>query len=535
MNKAITDSTSLAIFDCEVYPNYFLLCLQKKSDGKNINLELKGDNAKLNHDERKSLLRMLKRLTTIGFNSMKYDLPIITYAIDGATCIQIYEMSQWIIDNNAYDWQTYQEFGMDDLNLSHIDLMGPSPGVMASLKLYAGRMHTKKLGSLPIAPDATLSTTDRQKIKNYCLNDLVMTRDLYVAIEERIELRSKMSEHYKLNLMSKSDAQIAEAIIRSKLDIGKVVNDIPATVTYTAPEYIRFTTPELQATLTLLTHHQFEVNDEGNIKQSIEITRLKLNIGDTSYKLGIGGLHSEEKSMTVIPDSHQLLLDRDVTAYYPSLIIGMGLFPKATGKEFLSVYEDIVKERVRAKRAGDTTVNASLKIVINGLFGKLGNRYSAVYSPDLLLAVTLTGQLSLLMLIERLEANGISVVSANTDGVVSLLSKTDRELFNDICDQWEVDTGLNLEETGYKALYAKDVNNYFALTTLGEEKRKGVFAHTGLNKNPANTVCINAVVEFIKNGTPIASTINNCTDIRQFLRLQRVNGGATWRGDAIGC
>ncbi|SMG64996.1 hypothetical protein BMETH_2931921408, partial [methanotrophic bacterial endosymbiont of Bathymodiolus sp.] len=28
------------------------------------------------------------------------------------------------------------------------------------------------------------------------------------------------------------------------------------------------------------------VNDEGNIKQSIEITRLKLNIGDTSYKSG---------------------------------------------------------------------------------------------------------------------------------------------------------------------------------------------------------------------------------------------------------
>jgi transcriptional regulator of NAD metabolism len=36
------------------------------------------------------------------------------------------------------------------------------------------------------------------------------------------------------------------------------------------------------------------------------------------------------------------------------------------------------------------------------------------------------------MLIEQLEANGISVVSANTDGVVSLLAQSDRELFNAI-------------------------------------------------------------------------------------------------------
>lgn len=61
----------------------------------------------------------------------------------------------------------------------------------------------------------------------------------------------------------------------------------------------------------------------------------------------------------------------------------------------------------------------TFKIVLNGTFGKLGSKYSFLYSPNLMIQVTITGQLALLMLIEALEAAGISVVSANTDGIVS--------------------------------------------------------------------------------------------------------------------
>lgn len=534
MKHTHTDLDNIVIIDCEVYPNYFLICVQKMTDGKTISVEIKGGSSRFTIEERRELHNLLRRYTSIGFNSLHYDLPIVTYAIDGATCNQIYRMSQRVIKTRSRDWQTYRQYEVNPLNLSHIDLFEPSPSVMVGLKLYAGRLHTPTLRSLPIAPESVLTADQIRLIKNYCLNDLVMTADLYNAIKDRIELRLKMSKGYGLNLMGKSDAQIAEAIIKAKLDIENVKNEIPETVTYTAPDYIKFTTPELQNVLTLLDSHQFDVNDSGNIKLPSEITKLKIVIGNTTYKLGIGGLHSKEKAMTVIPNNSQLLLDRDVTAYYPSLILNLRLYPEKLGHMFLDEYELIVNERVEAKRSGDATVNASLKIVINGLFGKFGNQYSAVYSPKLLLAVTLTGQLSLLMLIEQLEANGISVVSANTDGVVSLLAQSDRELFNSICERWEAATKLSLDETKYKALYSKDVNNYFALTVDGDEKRKGVFANTGLNKNPANSICIEAAVKFIKTNTSITSTINRCADIRQFLRVQRVNGGATWKGEPIG-
>src|SRR5665648_505827 len=112
------------------------------------------------------------------------------------------------------------------------------------------------------------------------------------------------------------------------------------------------------------------------------------------------------------------LIDKDCTSYYPSIILGLRLYPTHMGDCFLEVYETIVNKRLEAKRNKDKVVANALKITINGSFGKLGSKYSNLYAPDLLIQVTLTGQLALLMLIEMIEGIGISIVSGNTDGIV---------------------------------------------------------------------------------------------------------------------
>jgi len=189
---------------------------------------------------------------------------------------------------------------------------------------------------------------------------------------------------------------------------------------------------------------------------------------------------------------------------------------------------------LKSEKAACKVVDSSNKININSAFGKLGSKYSSLYSPDLMMAVTLTGQLSLLMLIERLEGAGISVVSANTDGTVSLMSKDKYELYDSICFNWELDTNFELEETVYSALYSRDVNNYLAVKTNGETKGKGVFTSGGINKNPSASICVTAVIEFLTNDAPIRETITQCTDIKQFLSVRTVNGGATWRDQYLG-
>ena len=105
-----------------------------------------------------------------------------------------------------------------------------------------------------------------------------------------------------------------------------------------------------------------------------------ITVGDSKYKMGIGGLHSMEKCAAHEPDDDEFLLDFDVASYYPSIILKCGLFPKHLGPKFLKVYRAIVEERLEAKAAGDKVRANTLKITVNGSFGKFG---SALLDPVL--------------------------------------------------------------------------------------------------------------------------------------------------------
>ena len=138
------------------------------------------------------------------------------------------------------------------------------------------------------------------------------------------------------------------------------------------------------------------------------------------------------------------------------------------------------------------------------------------------------------MLIEALERDGISVVSANTDGIVISCATSDYDWMDYLVHEWEQHTGFTTEETEYQALYSRDVNNYIALKKDGKFKLKGVYAPTGLMKNPANEVCVMAVLKYLENGTPIEDTVRNCLDIRRFLTVRTVKGGAVKGEELLG-
>jgi hypothetical protein len=138
------------------------------------------------------------------------------------------------------------------------------------------------------------------------------------------------------------------------------------------------------------------------------------------------------------------------------------------------------------------------------------------------------------MLIERLEANGMKVVSANTDGIVTLLPISKRADYDAICFDWMLDTSYGLEFVEYKALYSRDVNNYFAIKTDGKLKGKGVFTATGIGKNPEYSIVPKAVAEYVSKGTPIEKTIKECHDILSFVKVRNVTGGAMFGDEYLG-
>ena len=228
------------------------------------------------------------------------------------------------------------------------------------------------------------------------------------------------------------------------------------------------------------------------------------------------------------------LSDVDCASYYPSIILNQRLSPKHLDGKFLDVYRSIVERRLKAKKDGNKVEADTLKITINGSFGKFGSKYSALYSPDLMLQVTLTGQLSLLMLIERLELAGIPVVSANTDGILIKYPVGKKDMMKSIIKQWEIDTNFTTEETKYLAVFSKDVNNYVAVKTDGKAKTKGAYSEASLSKNPVATICRDALIAFLTTGKPISQTVRECRDIRRFLSVRSVKGGAVKDGAYLG-
>lgn len=554
------DMTKELVLDCEIYPNYFLAAFGTH-DNKYSYVELKGEEAALDRTLRSKLHGLMSRFVTFGFNSNNFDIPLILMALKGGNVSEIYALANAIIKHGVPSWKSMAD---NQLRMrkeySHFDLIEPAPAIKISLKVYGGRMGSKQLQDLPIEPGTVLTETQMQEIKDYSGNDLRTTWDLRRAIAGPLKLRSLMSKEHGIDLRSKSDAQMAEAIILQGVEKetgGKVARPlIPDSVSYKVPDFIKFRTGELQEILETIRKLKFEIASNGAIKLPEVLADYVIGIGQSKYKLGIGGLHSQESSQVVVEGEGFTLRDRDVTSYYPNIIRILKLFPPQMGAAFLKVYVGIIERRVNAKReagvlkakiregdkSADTlarfvyidAVNEALKICLNGSFGKLGSAFSRIYAPDLMLTVTLTGQLSLLMLIESLELAGITVVSGNTDGFVSKVPDGKYELYDSICNDWEERTGFNLEETVYSGLYSRDVNNYFAVMKNGDVKGKGIFAEQSLRKSPSLAVVSDAVIAHMTKGVPFMDTLIGCQDIKRFLIVRTVRGGARWCDEEMG-
>jgi hypothetical protein len=542
-----------AVLDIECYKNYFLVKFKRVDTGAIREYEMFDGQC----PDPAPIRDILLKYRVVTFNGINYDMPMLTLALRLMTqatkgtitaleaCQALKAASDAIIVGNLRSWQFEQRYDLKVPSaIDHIDLCEVAPGVMVSLKQYGGRMHSRKLQDLPIDPSDEITPEQRALMRDYCGNDLDTTIDLWHKLtdgkDDVIAIRELIGAESKLDLRSKSDAQMAEAVIRSQVEKLKGERifkpEIPAGTTYkyTAPAFINFTTHLLRDTLATILAADFVLKSDGKIAEPSGFKDYKFKIGSSIYKIGIGGLHSTEKSVTHVADANTLLVDRDVVSFYPMLIKQCGLSPKNMGAHFQRIFSDFIARRIAAKKAGHVTTAQTLKIYLNGSFGKLGSRYSVLYAPDLLLQVTLTGQLVLLMMIEAMEAAGLPVVSANTDGIVIKCPRAQQQTMLDIVADWERATGFETEETRYRALCSRDINNYFALKEKGGYKAKGTFTAPGLMKNPQHEICNIAAAKFLEFGTPVAETILGCTDVRKFITVRNVTGGATYDNDYLG-
>jgi hypothetical protein len=533
------------LFDSEVYPNYVLFAFRGIDSKKVVYFEC--DNAPCGRTiDTAKLLYVLQNFCIVNFNGLRYDFIIAALALAEASTEQMWLATQMLIEQGVKAGNVLRHFKVPKLQgLNQIDLISLT-ALAPGLKVCAGRLHAKKMQDLPFVPGTHLHEQQIAILFMYCFNDLDNTQLLYNNLTEQIKVREDTGAKYGLDLRSHSDQQMAEAIIGSQIKkitgrkrLAPAVLPVGTYYRFKTAPFIKFYTPLMNSVLQKVQNGIYYVSEQdGNIIMPKEITEKTVDIALGSYQMGVGGLHSSEKCIAHIAADDYFIADTDATSYYPRLIINAGISPQNLGKDFLMVYEGIVVARVDAKRAGQIIVAECLKIVVNGTFGKLGSKYSIVYAPDLMMQVTITGQLSLLMLAERFELSNIQVISANTDGIVVKCLKTKEHEFNAIVKQWEQETGFGTEEMRYKAVYSRDVNNYIAVYDTPQKgkhfKLKGAYGETAPKKNAVNEICVDAVTNLISNGTPIMTTIERCTTTSKFTTMRRVSGGAVKDGVYLG-
>jgi len=558
------------ISDTECYPNFWSIGFMRVSDRKTRVFEHSVRRPLTDH-QREQISAFMRQNTIVGYNFIPYDNPMIAMMLTGAPNSILKATNDQIILGGLKYWEVKQALGIRiPREWNVVDLIEPQPNAFASLKTLAGRQHAKKMQDLPYSPDTSLTEEQMDHVLSYMGNDLENTLTTFHSLKEPLELRAALTAEYGVNFMSKSDSQIGEGILKKVTEretgqkVARPVIKAGASFKYEPPAFLKFQNPELQDILDRLRATDFIIKRDGKVELPAWLAGKKIKIGSSTYAVGIGGLHSTEASRSVHADDDHDLFDADVTGFYPQIIINSKMYPPAIGPSFCTTYARIKHERdvIKPKLKDPATPKSELpalkagsegrKIVGNGIFGKTNSPYSTIYAPHLMIYTTLTGQLSALMLIEYIHAAGMEVVSANTDGVVIRCPKAlsgplagDRfasGVIKDTIEQWERDTGFNLEVVQYTSLYNQSVNSYIAVTPSGKAKLKGAIANPWrdqdmrgmLMKNPQHTILTNAVVDLITKNVPIEDTIRSCTDVRDFVTVVNVKGGGTWNGEYLG-
>ena len=202
---------------------------------------------------------------------------------------------------------------------------------------------------------------------------------------------------------------------------------------------------------------------------------LNVVIDGFQYDFGTGGIHGCKKGVTISKDGKRIYT-LDVASYYPNLSIRNKIYPEHLDILFCDVYEGLFIERRSYDKK--SPFNKALKLALNGTYGASGDEFSPMFDKKFMMSITINGQLSLCMLMEKLlkEVNA-EVIMCNTDGF-EFVAGEDPETklkIEQLVTEWETMTGLEMEGALYDKMMAANVNNYIACFYGGEVKHKGAY------------------------------------------------------------
>lgn len=375
----------------------------------------------------------------------------------------------------------------------------------------------------------------------YNKNDVFLVCEMARQKPDEIKLRYSIKNAFKVDVLCSARANIADKLtIKFYSDMSRLHPDafINGRTERTRLSFnkiifphIKFKTKELQDLLAYMkTVYVYHTTKSDFSKE--------ITFYGTTYTLACGGIHT--KDIPVVLDSNDKVVYKhfDYNSYYPSIIVSYEIAPKHLNKRiFVNMVKYFRDTRVKCKHTKDEDgfvikgvpnkiAAEALKIVINSIYGKFGSDKFFLYDRFAQLQVTINGQLMTMTLVEELELNGIHVISANTDGIVIKLPRDKMDIFDDITKRWNETNKMGADSEDYKAYYARDVNNYFAVWPDGKVDAKGALDPKqylkDLKKGYDMPIVATAVFNYLYKGIPVMETLRNHNDILDFCKTQNV-------------
>lgn len=515
---------------------------------------------------------------------------------------KLFEKSKSIIEAPHFKrfahviWSNNQIVPQIDLfKIHHFDNQAKS----TSLKMLEFNMRMTDIRDLPFPVETVLNDEQIDHLIEYNDHDGAATVLFHSHTAGMIRFRESMSAKYDQNFLNHNNGKIGKAIFidqierkmgkhacftreggkkkprqtkRDNIDLGEVIFD-----------YVEFETPPFKAVESWL-RQQVITETKGvfsdlplekmlpfidyspvgdlpkvqtwmaNIEESLitgeewptpprvkkALRRLSVILDGVEFVFGTGGIHASLHNTRIDSDDDYVIIDLDVTSYYPSLAIVNRVYPEHLGEEFCDIYQGIKEQRLKYKKGTDE--NKALKESLNIPYGDSNSQFGPFYDPKYTMTITINGQLSLCMLYEQLRhIDGLSLIQVNTDGLTVKLPRDQVDTLMYVKSEWEAVTGLDLEDATYDFMHIRDVNNYVAKYADSDKvKRKGAYAfirpdeegaELGWHQNHSALVTQKAACAYIVDGTDIRDFIECHDNDWDFLLRTKVPRSSFLEGD----
>jgi len=497
----------------------------------------------------------------VGYNNLRFDSQVVEWILRNheywhelsnlEICARIAQKAADTIHDANYD--VFPEYREHELTLKQIDLFKinhyDNKNRMVSLKRLEFEMDLENIEEMPIHHSKTNMTKEEVDLTiDYCFNDVDATYEFYKITtgdtdhplykgNNQIELRQDIYEEFGIPCLNYSDSKIGDEMIKKYYcqEKGIEYKELPRKgyfrknidVKNCIAKYVMFETPQLKEFLKKINKMQLGLQDD---------FKEELHFYGNVYSFMKGGLHTENTPKVFEADEEYEIIDWDVSSYYPAIIINNGKFPAHLGKEFLRGYKQMFDKRLELKPLAKKDkkikgIVGALKLAVNSVYGKSSDMQNWIFDRQLTMFTTITGELSLMMLIEQYETNGIQVISANTDGVTIRIKKDLIPLMYKLNDWWCGMTQYELERTDYSKIIFSTVNDYLAIMTNGEIKKKGDFlTDFELHKNKSARVVPIALEQYFVHGVPVEHTIRNHKNLYDFCIRQKATKSFHYEG-----